>query len=108
MTRLFRLYKRLSQRILPPHGVPTEDTVIPPYPPVEITWVDAQSASSQWTEVVDLDLAPRHIVSVGMLLPDALEGHHVIVQSVDDTRVDGALAIPDAMIVSTRILAGTY
>lgn len=78
------------------------------YAPVEITWWDAHALTSTWTDVTELSKEPRVIVSVGMLIPNAKPHHHVIVQSVDDTRVDQALAIPDEMVVCTRYLAGTY
>lgn len=67
--------------------------------PVEIRWHDAHTLTSTWTEPVEFEQSPRVIRSCGYLMKDAKAGHHVIVQSLDTEHVDGALAIPDGMVV---------
>jgi hypothetical protein len=72
--------------------------------PVVIEWEDAHALSNAWTEPADLDSEPRIIRSIGWLIPDAKPRHHVIVQSIDQSHIDGALAIPDAMVQQVILL----
>lgn len=73
--------------------------------PVVVVWADAHALTGSWTDLVDIDPEPRLIRSAGFLVPDAKRGHHVLVQSVDTQHVDGALAIPDAMVQEVRYLS---
>ena len=76
--------------------------------PVRVTWIDAAGGPIGWTAVTELDIAPRTVMTVGWLIPDALAGHVVVAQSWDAETgsVDGVIQIPLSPSVTVRQLDG--
>jgi hypothetical protein len=66
--------------------------------------MDAQAIhpSFSWTEVSDLEVEPRIIVSIGFAIPDLDPGHIVLAQSCDvsNDTVDHVIGIPMNMVLS--------
>lgn len=100
--RVWRLWQSLKAANRPP--VPSQ---VARFAPVEIVWWDAHALTDSWTEVDSLDLDPRVITTVGMLIPNLKQGHYTVAQSVDGSLVDNVIAIPEEMLVQPiRFLAG--
>lgn len=77
-----------------------------PHPLVEVWWTDAHPVPG-WLGFDSIPSDPRMIRSCGYLVPDAVPGHHFIVQSFDVAAetFDAGLAIPDGMVKQVRYLA---
>ena len=70
-------------------------------PMVLIVWRDAHADAHGWTEIDDLDIEPRVVRTVGWMLDEVKAGHLSVAQSMDDTRVDQVIHIPDGMVLAT-------
>ncbi|MGA1111057.1 MAG: hypothetical protein ACO3VO_05625 [Ilumatobacteraceae bacterium] len=71
-----------------------------------VVWRDAHAVTDTWTHIDELDVDDCVVVSVGIVLPDAKQGHLVLAQSMIDgeNTVDGVLAIPHGMIISETVI----
>ena len=73
---------------------------------VECIWHDAHSDTNSWIEPEDIDQEPCVVITCGILLADAKEGHVVIAQSANSYgAVDSVLAVPVAMVRSLRVVS---
>lgn len=77
-----------------------------PYP-VLIIWNDAHGMFSSWEDLnhpEEHDRGGYEVSTVGYLLHDVKEGHHVVALNLSDYHVADGIAIPDGMVVSVTKL----
>lgn len=74
--------------------------------PTLIEWYDAFGIHDGWTDLKDAKSKPRKIVSVGLLLPDAVEDYYTLVGSYDDTAqtFNGGIHIPKVNVTKMKSL----
>jgi hypothetical protein len=73
---------------------------------VECIWHDAHSDTNSWITLEEIDEEPCVVVTCGILLPAAKEGHVVIAQSSNSFgALDSVLAVPVAMVQSLRVIS---
>jgi hypothetical protein len=75
------------------------------YDVVVVTWHDAHAMTDTWTALRDFDVEPCVVRSVGLLIPNAKDGHVVIAQShiAENGDFDSVLAIPMGMVQKLTI-----
>ena len=71
---------------------------------VAVVWHDAHSVGSSWIAVIDIDVEPAVVESVGFLLVDAKPNHIVLAQSLTGDDCDHILAVPVQMVRSMKVL----
>lgn len=49
----------------------------------EVVWFDAFSDAAEWTATCELETKPRHIRTVGYVIPDVIPGYLTLAQSLD-------------------------
>ena len=71
---------------------------------VWVRWHDAHSVAPSWISLDDINDEPAVVESVGWLVPNCIENHIVLAQSLLDDEGDHILAIPVGMVRAMRTL----